>query len=170
MLRFARNDDKQWHMYNKRKIRSKTGMEYAARVLAKKDYSERELRKKVAEHFGREEADETIRKLKEYGYLDDERFRDMYIASRVRSGYGAFRIAGDLYEKGLDDDLSDLDEICEKSHIDRHEILKENVIRYLQSKNGDDRYKLTEKCKAYFYRRGHRLDDIKRIIDEELDG
>lgn len=144
-------------------------MEYAARVLAKKDYSERELKRKVAEHFGTEEADETVRKLKEYGYLNDERFREMYIASRVRSGYGPFRITGDLYEKGLDDDLSDLDEICEKSHINRHEILRDNVSRYLHSKNEEDRYKLAEKCKAYFYRRGHRLDEVKQIIDEELD-
>ncbi|PLX70640.1 MAG: hypothetical protein C0602_03785 [Denitrovibrio sp.] len=156
-------------MYNKRKIRSKTGLEYASRVLAKKDYSERELKKKVAEHFGEEEAEETITKLKSYGYLDDERYREMYIASRVRSGYGPFRISGDLYEKGLNDDLTDLDEICEKSHIDRHEILKENVVRFLNTKKADDDYALKQKCTAHFYRKGHRIDDIKRIIDEELD-
>lgn len=156
-------------MYKKRKIRSKTGLEYASRVLAKKDYSEKELKSKISEHFGADEAEETIQKLKEYGYLDDERYREMYIVSRVRSGYGAFRIAGDLYEKGLEDDLTDLDEICEKSHIDRHDILKDNIIRFMQTRKADDEYKLIEKCKAYFYRRGHRLSDVKRIIDEELD-
>jgi len=156
-------------MYKKYKIRSKTGVEYAARVLAKKDYSEKELRKKVAEHFGEEEAEATIEKLKGYGYLNDERYRDMFIASRIRSGYGPFRISGDLYEKGLDDSLEDLDEICEKSHIDRHEILRENVSKYLSKMRTDDLYKEKQKCIAYFYRKGHSIDDVKRIIDEELD-
>jgi len=156
-------------MYNKRKIKSKTGLEYAIRVLAKKDYSEKELRNKIIEHFGAEEADETIERLKGYSYLDDERYREMYIASRVRSGYGNYRISGDLYEKGLNDSLEDLDEICEKSHIDRHEILKDNILRFIENKRIEDPYEMKQKCIAHFYRRGHSIDSIKRIIDEELD-
>jgi len=155
--------------FKKRKIRSKTGLEYASRILSKRDYSEKDLRKKITEHFGAEEAEETILKLKEYGYLDDERYREVYIASRIRSGYGAYRISGDLYEKGLNDDLTDLDEICEKSHIDRHAILRENVSRYMERKNIEDPYELKQKCIAYFYRKGHGLDVVKRIIDEELE-
>jgi regulatory protein len=153
----------------KRKIKSKTGLEYATRVLAKKDYSEKELTAKIAEHFGWDEAKETVYKLKEYGYLNDERFRAMYIASRIRSGYGAFRISGDLYEKGLNDDLSDIDEICEKSHINRHEILENDVVRYMERKNIDDTYELKQKTLAYFYRRGHALGDVSKIIDKELE-
>lgn len=156
-------------MYYKRKIRSKTGLEYASRVLAKKDYSEKDLRKKITEHFGEEEADTTVAKLKEYGYLDDDRYREVYIASRVRSGYGSYRISGDLYDKGLNDDLSDIDEICEKSHINRHVILKEFVARFLERKNIEDPYELRQKCTAHFYRKGHSIDEVKRIIDEELD-
>lgn len=144
-------------------------MEYASRVLAKRDYSEKDLKKKIAEHFGWEEAAEAVDKLKEYGYLDDERYREMFIASKVRSGYGAFRISGDLYDKGLNDDLSDIDEICEKSHINRHEILRESVARYLERKMCDDIYGLKSKCKAYFYRRGHGLDVVSEIIERELD-
>ncbi|PLX67005.1 MAG: hypothetical protein C0603_10070 [Denitrovibrio sp.] len=155
-------------MYNKRKIRSKTGLEYATRVLAKKDYSEKELRKKIEEHFGVDEAEEAISKLKGYGYLDDNRYREMYIASRIRSGYGTYRITNDLYEKGLDDSLEDLDEICEKSHIDRHQILKDDVLRFMERKRIDDAYELKQKCLAYFYRRGHSIDNVTRIIDEEL--
>lgn len=156
-------------IYGRKKIKSKTGMEYASRLLSKRDYSEKDLRKKITEHFGAEEAAETIVKLKEYGYLNDERYREVYIQSRIRSGYGPYRISGDLYEKGLDDDLSDLDEICEKSHIDRHAILRENVASYLKRKNIEDSYELTEKCKAYFYRKGHSLSDVKKLIDEELE-
>jgi regulatory protein len=156
-------------IYGRKKIKSKTGLEYASRLLSKRDYSEKDLRKKITEHFGAEEADETIVKLKGYGYLDDDRYREVYIQSRLRMGYGPYRISGDLYEKGLDDDLSDLDEICEKSHIDRHAILRDNVRNYLQRKNIEDAYELSEKCKAYFYRRGHSLSDVKKLIDEELD-
>lgn len=155
--------------FGSKKIKSKTGLEYASRILSKRDYSEKELKKKIADHFGWEEAEETIEKLKDYGYLDDERYREVYILSRVRSGYGPFRISGDLYEKGLDDSLDDLDEICEKSHIDRTAILRDNIKRYLERKNIEDNYELKQKCTAYFYRRGHSLESVKRILDEELD-
>jgi len=151
-----------------RKIKSKTGMEYASNILAKRDYSEKELRVKIAGHFGSEEAEETVSKLKEYGYLDDTRYREVYITSRIRSGYGPFRITGELYDKGLDDDLADLDEICEKSLVDRKAILRENIQLFLERKSADDKYKLIEKCTAHFYRRGHPLSEVKRIIDEEL--
>jgi regulatory protein len=155
--------------FKKRKIKSKTPLEYASRILSRKDYSEKDLLKKISEHFGFDEAREAVEKLKEYGYVDDERFRDMYICSRVRSGYGIFRISSDLYEKGLDDDLSDIDEICEKSHINRHEILKDSIVKYLERKKSDDIYGLKQKCKAYFYRRGHPLDEVSAIIERELE-
>lgn len=154
-------------MYKKRKIRSKTGLEYAGRVLARKDYSEKELRQKIAEHFGAEEADETISKLKGYGYLDDSRYREMFILSRVRNGYGPYRIQNDLGEKGLESDISDLDDICKKGDIDPRAILRENVVRFLQRKKSGDPYKVKQSCIAHFYRKGHSIDDIKEIIEEE---
>jgi regulatory protein len=153
----------------KRKIKSKTGIEYASRVLAKKDYSEKELKKKIAGHFGEEEAEQTVDRLKEYNYLDDGRYREMFIASRIRSGNGAYRIKRELSEKGLNDSLEDLDEICQRSNIDRHGILRDCVQRYLDKKSSIEPYKLKQKCIAYFYGKGHSIDDVKRIIDEEFD-
>lgn len=142
-------------------------MEYASRVLARQDYSERELKNKISEHFGREEAEETVEKLKGYGYVDDGRFREMFIASRIRSGYGPYRIENELRDKGLNEDVSDLDDICEKSHIDRQDILRNLVLRYMERKKPDDPYKKKQNCIAHFYRKGHSIDDVKRIIDEE---
>lgn len=155
-------------MFKKRKIKSKTGMEYAARVLARKDYSEKELKRKVEEHFGSGEAESTVEKLKEYGYVDDGRFREMFIASRIRSGYGRYRIENELREKGLPEGLEDLDEICQKSHIDQHAILKDNIQKFIERKDRGDIYKLKQNCLAHFYRKGHSIDDIKQILEEEL--
>jgi len=41
------------------------------------------------------------------------------------------------------------------------------VLRFMERKRIDDAYELKQKCIAHFYRRGHGLDMVKRIIDEE---
>ena len=156
-------------MFPKRKIRSKTPMDYALRVLTKKDYFESEMREKITEHFGREAADETIEKLKEYGYVDDAKCREMLISSRLRNGYGIFRIATELKEKGGDDSLTDIDDIAKSHNIDRQQILTDAVARFFETKKADSEYELKQKCIAHFYRKGHPFSDVEKIINRELE-
>lgn len=155
-------------MFIKKKIRSKTPLDYALRVLTRKDYFEREMRDKITEHFGSEQAEETIARLKDYGYVNDEKCREMLIVSRLRSGYGIFRIKQELSEKGVSDDLSDIDKIAENHHIDRSAILADAVRRYIETKKAETPYDLKQKCIAHFYRRGHPLGDVEKIIRREL--
>lgn len=155
-------------MFPKRKIRSKTPMDYALRVLTRKDYFEKEMFDKIEEHFGREQAQETIERLKEYGYVNDEKCREQLIASRIRNGYGIFRIKQELNEKGVSDDLSDIDNIAEKHHIDRPAILADAVRRYIETKKAETPYEMKQKCVAHFYRKGHPFADVEKIINREL--
>lgn len=156
-------------MFIKKKIRSKTPLDYALRVLTRKDYFEQEMLEKITEHFGREMAEETIIRLKEYGYVDDVKCREMLIASRLRSGYGVFRIAQELKEKGADDSLEDIDRIAESHHIDRTAVLTDLVQRFLENKKADTPYELKQKCIAHFYRKGHPFSDVEKIINRELE-
>lgn len=156
-------------MFPKRKIRSKTPLDYAVRVLSRKDYFESEMFAKISEHFSEEEAAETIIKLKDYGYLDDTRCRKNLIVSRLRNGYGTYRIAAELREKGIDDDLTDIDELAAESCADRLNILREAIKRFLETRKADTPYDLRQKCMAHFYRKGHPLSDIDKILRQELE-
>ena len=79
-------------------------LDRAVRILAVRDHSEQELRRKLAAPImgknGPEEIDATAEDYErviawchEHGYLDDSRFVARFIASRSRKGYGPSREA-----------------------------------------------------------------------------
>ena len=82
-------------------------LDRAVRILAVRDHSEQELRRKLAAPImgknGPEEIDATAEDYErviawchEHGYLDDSRFVARFIASRSRKGYGPARICQEL--------------------------------------------------------------------------
>lgn len=87
-------------------------LDRAVRILAVRDHSEQELRRKLAAPVmgknGPEEIDATaedydrvIAWCYEHQYLDDDRFVARFIASRSRKGYGPVRIRQELNQKGI---------------------------------------------------------------------
>nr|WP_113868619.1 recombination regulator RecX [Brenneria salicis]NMN92491.1 regulatory protein [Brenneria salicis ATCC 15712 = DSM 30166]RBP59364.1 regulatory protein [Brenneria salicis ATCC 15712 = DSM 30166]RLM31275.1 recombination regulator RecX [Brenneria salicis ATCC 15712 = DSM 30166] len=94
-------------------------LRYAMNVLAVRDHSEVEIRRKLAAYLhksapdeadpddiagkvSREEIESAIHYCTEHGWLDDERFTRRYISSRSRKGYGTQRIRAELSQKGID--------------------------------------------------------------------
>ncbi|HDH1859862.1 TPA: recombination regulator RecX [Klebsiella quasipneumoniae subsp. similipneumoniae] len=87
-------------------------LDRAIRILAMRDHSEQELRRKlsapVMSKNGPEALDVTPEELEqvvawciENRYLDDNRFVGQFIASRSRKGYGPARIRQELSQKGI---------------------------------------------------------------------
>ena len=87
-------------------------LDRANRILAMRDHSEQELRRKLAAPVmsknGPEALDVTPEELEqvvawciENRYLDDNRFVGQFIASRSRKGYGPARIRQELSQKGI---------------------------------------------------------------------
>ena len=87
-------------------------LDRAIRILAMRDHSEKELRRKLAAPVmsknGPEALDVTPEELEqvvawciENRYLDDNRFVGQFIASRSRKGYGPARIRQELSQKGI---------------------------------------------------------------------
>ncbi|HID9366065.1 TPA: recombination regulator RecX [Klebsiella quasipneumoniae] len=87
-------------------------LDRAIRILAMRDHSEQELRRKLAAPVmsknGPEALDVTPEELEqvvawciENRYLDDNRFVGQFIASRSRKGYGPARIRQELSQKGI---------------------------------------------------------------------
>lgn len=90
-------------------------LDKATRILAMRDHSEHELRRKLsaapaypgsnhAEQpaFTAEDIEKVIGWCYEHRWLDDEQFAARFIASRSRKGYGPQRIRQELQQKGID--------------------------------------------------------------------
>ena len=76
----------------------------ALAMLARREYSQRELRARL-EQAGCDEAESqtALRKLREQKYQDDARFGEMIVRARVGQGYGPARIQAELRSHGLAD-------------------------------------------------------------------
>ncbi|MFC0140706.1 regulatory protein RecX [Erwinia mallotivora] len=93
-------------------------LERAMRILAMRDHSEAELRRKLSlsaeraalsvsndhpsESLSPEQIDQVVAWCYENRYLDDSHFAQRYIAGRSRKGYGPQHIRMELNQKGVD--------------------------------------------------------------------
>lgn len=72
--------------------------EYALRAVSGRAHSVAELKEKLrrrAERVG--DVDEVVSRLKDYGYLDDRRFAEIYASTRLENqGFGRGRVIRDL--------------------------------------------------------------------------
>jgi len=73
-------------------------------MLARREYSQRELRARL-EHAGcdEDESESALRTLQKQNYQDDDRFGEMIVRARVGQGYGPTRIRAELRSHGLGD-------------------------------------------------------------------
>ena len=93
-------------------------LDRAVRILAMRDHSEQELRRKLAApilgkngpetlEVSAEEVEQVVAWCIDNHYLDDERFVRQFIASRGRKGYGPARIRQELKQKGIAREVSE---------------------------------------------------------------
>ncbi len=80
----------------------------ALRLLAHRDYSVAELRKKLEETFPdqKESTEETIQFFQEKGWLSDQRYAETLVREKaLHSGWGPLKIQRRLTEKGIEKSL-----------------------------------------------------------------
>src|SRR6185437_10140048 len=89
----------------------------ALSMLARREYSQRELRARL-EHAGcdEEESEAALDKLREQHYQDDARFGEMIVRTRMGQGYGPTRIRAELRSHGLAD--SEIRELIDAADAD----------------------------------------------------
>ncbi|MTH47301.1 recombination regulator RecX [Intestinirhabdus alba] len=143
----------------------------AVRILAARDHSEQELRRKLSaaipgkrcpEEIGAtaEEHERVIAWCYENHYLDDSRFAERFIASRSRKGYGPARIRQELVQKGIERELSEK-ALCE-CDIDWFAQARDQAVR----KYGEPLpTAFSDKVKAqrFLLSRGYLMEDIQEI-------
>ena len=107
---------------------SSLALSYVVNLLARREYSEFELRNKMQEKaFTEDEIDETIAYCQRKNWQNDKRFAENYLHARSQRGYGANRIKQELRQlKGVSSDV--INEVLVESEINWTEIA-ERILR-----------------------------------------
>jgi len=133
--------------------------------LALRDRSEREIREYLRrKKYTDSEIEETIEKLKSYGYLNDEKFARSFAASRFSSGRSSLFIRRELIKKGISPDL-----ISRAIKDTKPDLPGEiNIAAQLVSKKYRPTLPLTPELKnriiSFLARRGYEWEIIRKVL------
>ena len=143
---------------------------YAVSLLSRRDHSERELMTKLAQKGYTDGAEEAVEKLKNGGYVSDERFARLYVRElKTLKRYGKRRIEQELYRKGIDRDT--IREVLDETDFDESELvslIERKYGRYLSDEKGIQ--KTINGLLRMGYSYGEIRDALKQISENtELD-
>lgn len=144
------------------KTMNQKALERAVWWLSKKDISEKQLKRKLAESaFTVESAEKACAFLKEGHYLDDARLSENLVRQKMKTG-GPRKIAQLLRQKGVGEETAReaLSLISEEETLSSAVTL---AAKYLRGKSGEPG-ELGRKCAAYLARRGFDWDIIKAAV------
>ncbi len=128
------------------------GLKYAV----KKTVSEKQMRDYLARNgFSQEVTEAAIQKLKTYGYVDDVKFAEAYVATYA-SERGAKRLEFELKNAGVSSDI--IEKALDKT--DEGESCERCLLKYLRTHQNADRQKLIK----YLLYRGFDWDSINEAI------
>lgn len=96
---------------------------------------------------------EVLTKLDSYKYIDDRAYAELYIKSKSKK-YGAFRIAAELRQKGVDGKI--IDELLDDTEEDAEEVAR----KYIKSHRAAD----VQKLKRFLASRGYSWDAISSAV------
>ncbi|MFP2507427.1 regulatory protein RecX [Enterobacteriaceae bacterium RIT711] len=148
-------------------------LDKATRILAMRDHSEQELRRKLSaqptfpgkpkteeDPFTPEDIEKVIAWCYEHRWLDDAQFASRFIASRSRKGYGPQRIRQELQGKGIARDLSEA--AMENCEIDWQEMARDIAERKFGEQLPTE-WKERAKVQRYLQYRGFYMEDIQAV-------
>ncbi len=138
----------------------------AMNLLQKKDYTEKQLRDKLAEGmYPQEIVDDAIGYVKSFRYLDDDRYARDYITYHM-STRSRNRILQDLMARGIDRDM--LTTIMDELYAEEGDDVEMEQIRQLLNKKHYDPentdFKDKQKIMAFLMRRGFSVSQINKAM------
>jgi regulatory protein len=105
-------------------------LDYAVKSLSAKMKSVRDLRRKLADRAAPEIVDKVLARLKDLGYLSDERFAAEFTRSRQENDkFGKRRVQQQLFQKGIAQDLSNKTLTDAYADVDEFALAKQYVHR-----------------------------------------
>ena len=133
--------------------------------LARSSKTEKQVRDKLREwEYSEDIIEEVIIKLKDYEYLNDERYVDAWIRSNInKKGMNKKIIFNKLVQKGVDRCL--INKKIEENNIDECKSAEAAAIKKYSSLKGDKKIK-RNKLYAYLYQKGFNTEVCQKIIDK----
>lgn len=136
-------------------------------LLGFRDYSEKEMQNKLKLDFTDDAIENTIEKLKEQKFLDDEKFANKYADVLIFEKKFSKKMAVyELTKKGIDKQISE-------SIVDNIDIDEKDQIKDLISRKYKDAYnneKVKRRAIAFLQRHGYKIHDIFDVINNGDDG
>ncbi|UTA49198.1 recombination regulator RecX [Simiduia sp. 21SJ11W-1] len=137
-------------------------MDACIRLLARRDYSAGELRKKLAA----KSADQTIverviARVQELGYQNDERYAGAYVRYAISQGKGPGWIAAQLFQREIHKAL--IDDSIESAEVDWQALAEEQLQRKFKGPALDPK-ELARQFR-YLSSRGFQPDIIRSAVD-----
>ncbi|MWN04978.1 regulatory protein RecX [Gilliamella sp. Pas-s95] len=165
-------------MNNEKKL-NKLILNKAVQLLAQRDHSSYELSQKITFFFAKkqrctdEEYHDLLAKLKteirdviehciNQNWINDEQYIEKYIVMRANKGYGKYKIAMELKQRGLSVDLTQ--QLLQMANIDWTNLAYEQLLKKLKqidSKNNNKKQKGIQ----FLMTRGYTQDDIKTVYN-----
>ncbi len=117
---------------------------------------------KEREGVSQELTERVFGRLRERGYIDDEKFARWWVENRnVRKGSSRRKLASELSQKGVSTAVIEAT-LADSGRTDSDELMK--IVAKKQGKYADE-----QKLIAYLARQGFSYDDIKQALNAEFD-
>lgn len=148
-----------------RTLMERTLMDYALNLLARREHSQLELRRKLLLRGGAPDViTRVLEELERQGLQSDRRFAASYVRMRMARGYGRRRLSLELRERGVDDEL--IEEVLTVEHDASEWIALAGKVR--QKKFGKrlvvSHAVAQRKQMQFLYYRGFTSDEIKAAL------
>ncbi|WP_312832571.1 RecX family transcriptional regulator [Sedimentibacter saalensis] len=144
---------------------------YAVNLLSRAPKSEKELKMKMQDKgYDVIFIENVIKKLREQRYIDDERYSEMFISSKINTSKdGRRKIKEALYNKGINKEMIDekLSSVSEEEEIERAFLLAK---KKLASMKEEDTRKKTLKLSNYLINKGFEYSTVKKVVSSLLKG
>lgn len=136
--------------------------EKAIQLLARRDYSVRELQNKLHAAFDPEQVEQVLSALAEQGLQSDERFANGLVRGRISQGHGPIRIQAELKQKGIEQSL--IQQAMDANEVDWFEQALATYQRRFGTHHATD-MKVRAKQMRFLQYRGFSLDQIRYALD-----
>lgn len=138
----------------------------ALNLLAHRGRSEKELRQRLRQKgFTPDAIDEAIRRVVDWGYLDDERFAAAWVEQRQTSRPRSRRaLAYELREKGVDREI--IETTIDEAEIDEVTDARRLAADKWRKERGLEPDKRRQRTAAFLARRGYGWDVARQVLDE----
>ena len=136
-------------------------------LLARREHSFHELRRKLrrrfSEEISEEALDEAIQRLADQGLQSDQRFAESYLRLRVGAGFGPQRIRLELRERGVDEDMvSQVIAQCDEDWLARACAVYEKKFGHTLAEGPRE----LAKRQRFLHYRGFSPELIRQVLDE----